>query len=156
MATPISIKIEKALAFYLEQIEAFDDINIVSHSSVDEAPDFPSIIIHCQQTSRLGDTPLEMYAKAANVTASLFYDCDDGLVDLPLFEDAARELECALENLSDLQEIFNYDELEIPDERPVQGLHLHYIDEFQTDNETDDMTWQFGVGMTLNIEEVDD
>ena len=156
MATPITISIEKALVVYLETITGLDAINVVSHSSADTAPDHPSIIVHCPQITRLDDTPLAMYAKAANVTASLFYDCDDEVVDLPLFEDAARELECALEDLEAMQEIFNFDALDIPDPRPVTGLHLHYIDEFQTDNETEDVTWAFGVGMTLTIEEVDD
>ena len=156
MLAPITISIENAIANYLEGIAELDNTNIVAHSSIDEAPNHPCIIVHCQQVSRMDDTTQEMYAKSANVTASLYFDDDDGASDLSDFEDASRELECALEDIDSLKDVFNYDPLADPDLRPVTGLHLHAIDEFQTDNDTEDRTWQFGVGLTLHVEEVDE
>ena len=51
-----------------------------------------------------------------------------------------------------LQGVFNLDPLAEPDPRTVTGLHQHYVDELQTD--TEDMTWEFGVGLTRRIVEV--
>jgi hypothetical protein len=44
--------------------------------------------------------------------------------------------------------------IEVPDGRANPGLHLQYIDEFQTDQDTDNTRWQFGAGVSLIVDQV--
>lgn len=150
MSQQITRKIETALAAHLGDVEGLNEVQIVAYSDVVEAPEHPSILVHCLKVRKTAGEEM----CRANVTASLFYDCEDEVIDPPKYEAAAAALECALEDVATLQAVFNLDPLADPDPRDIKGIHLHDIDEFQTDNETEDMTWAFGVGLTLLIEDV--
>ena len=63
-------------------------------------------------------------------------------------------MEFWLEDLATMQKQFNKP-TSGRDTRSIRGLHLHYINEFQTDTDTSGTQWEFGVGLSLILDQVD-
>lgn len=126
---------------------------VIEYSNSDEAPDcLPIIIVKCVNVTRTDDTPLQMYSKVANVVATLITDSEQS--NLPQYEALACEMEFWLEDLATMQVQFNKP-TSGRDLRSIRGLKLHYIDEFQTDTDTSGTQWEFGVGLSLILDQVD-
>lgn len=146
----LGYKVEQAIVNYLKSTGAFKGCAVIERSSSKEAPDTPCIIVHCVNTSRTDDTDPAIYSKDANVTAVLYADSEE--TSQAKQESYALELECRLEDLGGMQGTFNAP-ASGRDKRKIRGMHLHYITEFQTTQETEGTEWRFGVGITLTIQE---
>jgi hypothetical protein len=149
----IARKVEIAVARHLISNGSFakNECAIVEFSDSDDSPQHPSIVVQCVNVTRTDDTSADMYSKTANVVCAL--TVDSGQNALKQYGDIANELECWAEDLVSMQIQFNKPESGA-DKRWIQGLHLHYIDEFQTDSESNGTQWTFGVGFSLIMDEV--
>ena len=148
---PLAYNIEAILCNYLKKTGAFKGCAVVAHSDGNEAPEeLPCIVIRCPNTTRTDETPDSMYAKDANVTCVLYVDSEE--TTQGAMECYAAELELRMEDLIAMQKTFNKPSSG-RDYRKIRGVHLHYLSEFQTDQETDGTEWHFGVGCTLMVQE---
>jgi len=150
----IARSVEVALVKHIKKQGSFKakECAVIEFTESEEAPDqLPCIIVKCVNVTRTGDTPIQMYSKTANVTATLVTDSEQN--NLPQYEAIASDMECILENLAEMQTVFNKP-ASGRDTRPIRGLHLHYIDEFQTDTDTSGTQWEFGVGLSLILDQV--
>jgi hypothetical protein len=150
----IARSVELALVAHLKKQGSFStkECAVIEFTESGEAPDeLPCIVVKCVNVPRTGDTSLDMYSKTANVTATLVTDSEQN--NLPQYEAIAADMECILEDLDAMKLVFNKPESG-RDRRPVRGLHLHYIDEFQTDTDTSGTQWEFGVGCSLILDQV--
>ena len=94
-----------------------------------------------------------MFSKQGNVTCEITIDSEE--TSAMQYEAYTRELEYRMEDLAGLQKHFNKPAAGAGrDTRAIRGLHLHYIDEFQTDSDVDGTNWEFGTGLTLTLQEV--
>ena len=150
----IARSVEIALVAALNNQGSFKtkECAIIELTESGEAPDeLPCIIVKCVNITRTADSSLDMYSKTANVTVTLVTDSEQN--SLPQYEAIASDMENIMENLPCLQLFFNKP-TSGADRRPIRGLHLHYIDEFQTDTDASGTQWQFGVGLSLVMDQV--
>ena len=150
----IARSVEVALVAYLKKSGSFKtkETAVIEFTESEEAPDnLPCIIVRCVNVTRTPDTSLDMFSKTANVTATLLVDSEQN--SLPQYEAIAFDLECILEDLDRMKVAFNKP-VSGKDTRSIRGLHLHYIEELQTDTDTSGTVWQFGVGLSLILDEV--
>ena len=119
-------------------VEAGDDeMAIDSH---------PCIIVACLNSPRTGDTPIQMYAKTPSIAVSLYVDATEQTrAD---YQGYAAVLENCLENLAAIQAHIN-------PQTTVTGLHVHYIEDYQTDSAVEENVYQFGVAFGLVLDLVE-
>ena len=142
-------KIEIGLKSFLENEPDFTGVEIYAHHESDEASDIhPSIIIHCESTERDTNLPLSMNVYNANIKTHLFWDYNDGDRS-----DLEESLELCLSSIQALQELFNLQDP--PQPRPVEGLHVHYIQSQQGDSETDGTIKMFTLETNIILEQVE-
>ena len=147
----LAYKIESGIVNYLRKTGAYKGCGIVERSSADEAPEsLPCIIVNCEQTSRSDDMPIACYSKDANIICTLYVDSDE--TTQAKMEELALDLEYRMENLEALQAEFNKPSSG-RDKRKTRGIHIHYISEFQTDQETEGNDWKYGIALTLTLQE---
>ena len=141
-------KIEIAIKSFLEDQPEFSSVPIYAHHESDEASEsHPSIIAYCESTDRDTDLPLSMNAYKANLKCILMWDYKDG--DSSAIEEY---LEVCLSSLPALQELFNLQDPPIP--RPVEGIHVHYIESATAESETDGTIKMLTIENTLVLEQV--
>ena len=150
----IARSVEVALVTYLNKEGTFKarECAVIEYTESEEAPDnLPCIIVKCVNVSRTPDTSRDMYSKTANVVVTLVTDSEQN--NLPQYEKIADSLEKLMDNLPCMQLYFNKPSSG-RDTRPIRGLHLHDVDELQTDTDTSGTQWEFGVGGSLIMDQV--
>ena len=148
MADSLNKKLERGIVSMLTDEPAFSGVSIFAHHDSSAANDtHPTIIVHCETAPRDGDLPLEMETFKPNIKSMLYWDYEDG--DSSPLEECLEEI---LGRLSDLQTIFNLEDPPIT--RPVEGVHVHYIESLASDSATDGTIKQFTVEQTLIVEKV--
>ena len=148
MANSLSRKLESGIVSMLNAEPAFSGVSIYAHHDSSAATDtHPTIIIHCESAERDSDLPLEMEVYKPNIKSFLYWDNVDG--DSSATEECLEEI---LGRLSDLQETFNLQDPPIT--RPVEGVHVHYIESMASDSESNGSIMQFTVEQSLIVEKV--
>lgn len=151
----IARSVEVALAAYLNKEGSFKarECAVIEFSESKEAPEnLPVVVVKCVNVSRAPDTSRDMYSKTANVVVTLITDSEQN--NLPQYERIADNLEQLMDNLPCMQTYFNKPAVGTRDKRPIRGLHLHDVDELQTDTDTTGTQWEFGVGGSLIMDQV--
>jgi hypothetical protein len=146
----LTTDIETGLAYIIENDPAFAGVGVYPFHDRETAQDHhPSVVVHCETAPRETELPREMNAFNPQVKITLFWDDSDG--DSAALEEA---LSCAIDNLENLQDTFNLADPEVP--RPVEGVHVHYVQSFDTASENDGSIKIFTADLVLTIEQVID
>ena len=138
---------EKAIATYLQNETGLAGMPVYEAGDDEMAIDsHPCIIVACLSSPRTGDTPIQMYAKTPSIVVSLYVDATEQTrAD---YQGYAAVLENCLENLAAIQAHIN-------PQTTVTGLHVHYIEDYQTDSSVDENVYQFGVAFGLVLDLVE-
>ena len=138
---------EKGIATYLQNETGLAGVPVYEAGDDEMAIDsHPCIIVACLSSPRTGDTPIQMYSKAPSIVVSLYVDATEQTrAD---YQGYAAVLENCLENLAAIKIHFNNQET-------VTGLHVHYIEDYQTDSAVEENVYQFGAAFGLVLDLVE-
>ena len=138
---------EKGIATYLQNEIGLAGVPVYEAGDDGMAIDsHPCIIVACLSSPRTGDTPIQMYSKTPSIVVSLYVDATEQTrAD---YQGYAAVLENCLENLAAIKIHFNNQET-------VTGLHVHYIEDYQTDSSVDENVYSFGVAFGLVLDLVE-
>ena len=145
--TDLQGRCEKAIATYIENETGLAGVPVYEAGDDELAIDsHPCIIVSCVSAPRTGDTPIQMFAKTPAIVVSLYVDgTEQTRAD---YQEYAGTLKNCLENLPAIQSHIN-------PQTTVQGLHVHYIEDYQTDSSVDENVYSFGVAFGLVLDLVE-
>jgi len=142
---------ETGIRALIESNTDFDGIPVRELHTDEVTPDLhPCIIVKCEAAPRMADLASTMNAREPAVTVCLYTDYNDTSIDAEALE---FSLDCVFQDLPALQSVFNYTGV-IPDDRPVTGVHVHYVDSMDSSVETSKKVRTYAVTANLIVEQV--